>query len=145
MLNWLGNVSQCTLNYSKSSVFCFAVEFCLGIRLGSAYVYYNKTTSKLWLTSSKIWFVKSMYFNSNHANDTSQNVYHHNSIKNCFLTLVLQFWTLYPLLHFRTKFACREILMVPPNLSTSLEECPLETVYKAELMYVTRQHLAIAC
>ena len=38
-----------------STLNCYSVECCLGIRLGSASVCHNKTTSKLSLTSSKIW------------------------------------------------------------------------------------------
>ena len=59
--------------------------------------------------------------------------------------LFQQVWTLYPLFHFRTRFACKDILMVPPNRSTSLEECPLETVYRTQPMCVTRPHQTTAC
>ena len=61
VLNWLRNVIKCALNYipepikhTKTSVFCYAVEFCSGIGLGSPYVCHDKTTSKPSLTSSEV-------------------------------------------------------------------------------------------
>ena len=63
VLNWLRNVIKCTLNYipepikhTKTSVFCYAVTFHSEIRLGSASVCHDKTTCKLSLTSSEVWF-----------------------------------------------------------------------------------------
>ena len=59
VLNWLRNVIKCALNYipepikdTKTTFFCYAVKFRLGIGLGSASVCHDKTTSKLSLTSS---------------------------------------------------------------------------------------------
>ena len=40
---------------STTGVFGYSVQFCLVIRLGSAFLCYNTATSKLSLTSSKIW------------------------------------------------------------------------------------------
>ena len=62
-LNWLRNVIKWALNYIpepikhiKTSVFCYAVQFRSGIKLGSAFACHDKTTSKLSLTSFKVWF-----------------------------------------------------------------------------------------
>ena len=59
MFNWLRNVIKCALNYipepikdTKTTFFCYAVKFRLGIGLGSPSVCHDKTTSKLSLTSS---------------------------------------------------------------------------------------------
>ena len=66
VFNWLRNVIWCALNYipepikhTKTSVFWCAVKFRSGIRLGSPYVCHDKTTSKLSLTSSEVWFFMS--------------------------------------------------------------------------------------
>ena len=55
ILNWFRNDILQPIKHTKTSVFHFLVEFCSGIRLGSATVCHHRTTSKLSFTSSKVW------------------------------------------------------------------------------------------
>ena len=58
LLKMLTNVIKCIITRRQTKlvqVFCYPVEFCLGIRQGS--VRHNRATSKHSLSSSKIWFL----------------------------------------------------------------------------------------